>query len=53
MTTFERLTILYKELSDLNRMDEIEFIRNNGKAEREALEAEIRKLEDEYIESFR
>ena len=49
MTTFERLTILYKELTELNNMDEIDFVRNDGKAQREALQNEIKKLEDEYI----
>lgn len=49
MTTFERLTILYKELTELNNMDEIDFIRNDGKAQREVLQNEIEKLENEYI----
>lgn len=49
MTTFERLTILYKELTELNNMDEIDFIRNGGKVQREALQNEIKKLENEYI----
>jgi uncharacterized protein YaaN involved in tellurite resistance len=47
MNTFERLTILYKELIELNGMDEIEFIRNGGKAKREKLEKEIAELENE------
>ena len=49
MTTFERLSILYKELTDLNNMNEVDFVRENGKAQREALEEEIRQLENEYI----
>ena len=49
MTTFERLSILYKELADLNNMNEVDFTRENGKAQREALEKKIRQLENEYI----
>lgn len=48
MTTFERLTILYKELIKLNNMDEIEFVRNGGKTERAKLEKEIAELENEF-----
>ncbi len=43
------LTNLYKELEELNKMDEITFIRKGGRSRREELEREIRELEDDFL----
>ena len=44
-----RLENLYKEHIELNKMNEIDFIREGGKSRREAIEMEIRELEDEFL----
>lgn len=44
-----RLESLYKEHMELNKMNEIDFIREGGKSRREAIEMEIRELEDEFL----
>lgn len=45
----KNLTNLYKELEELNKMDETTFIREGGRSRREALEREIRELEDDFL----
>ena len=44
-----RLENLYKEHMELNKMNEIDFIREGGKSRREAIKMEIRELEDEFL----
>lgn len=45
----KNLTNLYKELEELNKMDEISFIHEGGRSRREALEREISELEDDFL----
>lgn len=43
---------LNKELKELNNMNEIEFVKANGKEKREELMKEIRKLENEMMKDL-
>ena len=43
---------LNKELKELNNMNEIEFVKANGKEQREELIKEIRELENEMMKDL-
>ena len=43
---------LNKELKELNNMNEIEFVKVNGKEKREELIKEIRELENEMMKDL-